>query len=238
MPMWGEGFPHQQAIHRYQQGVGEFNSTLILPRKRIRFHRLKTATPTPNFSCQLQAYVCCRKGPESGLLSNTQANCMWRHTRWESKRFPLEGAPGRRSANKGTQEGYSATWFYGDGVSFGLSLANHADSGSFLVARASLSQGGFQWGGFWEVGRTYGPESPLPYWPSLDSFDWSYFASSAFLTWISCFEDNSRRWLSSCLARIAVSVSVSPDRLLRVLLTTWLQIGSSNDLFLGFQLIY
>lgn len=29
-------------------------------------------------------------------------------------------------------------------VSFGLSLANHADSGSFLVARASLSQGGFQ----------------------------------------------------------------------------------------------
>ena len=37
----------------------------------------------------------------------------------------------------------------------GLSLANHSDSGSFLVVRASLSQDGFQQGGFWEVGRTY-----------------------------------------------------------------------------------
>ena len=51
--------------------------------------------------------------------------------------------------------------FHGDGVSFRLSLANHlawpifGDSGSFLVARASLSQDGFQHEGFWEVGRTY-----------------------------------------------------------------------------------
>ena len=34
--------------------------------------------------------------------------------------------------------------FYGDRVSFGLSLANHSDSGSFLVASASLSQDGYQ----------------------------------------------------------------------------------------------
>ena len=32
-----------------------------------------------------------------------------------------------------------------------LSLANHFDSGSFLVVHALLSQDGFQWGGFWEV---------------------------------------------------------------------------------------
>ena len=37
----------------------------------------------------------------------------------------------------------------------GLSLANHSDSGSFLVARTLLSQDGFQSEGFWEVGRTY-----------------------------------------------------------------------------------
>ena len=45
----------------------------------------------------------------------------------------------------------------------GLSLANHSDSGSFLVARASLRQDGFQRGGFWEVGRTYGLASPLSF---------------------------------------------------------------------------
>ena len=41
------------------------------------------------------------------------------------------------------------------GLVSGLSLANHSDSGSFMVARASLSQDGFQREGFWEVGRTY-----------------------------------------------------------------------------------
>ena len=43
----------------------------------------------------------------------------------------------------------------------GLSLANHSDSESFLVAHASLSQDGFQRGKFWEVGRTYGLASPF-----------------------------------------------------------------------------
>ena len=37
-----------------------------------------------------------------------------------------------------------------------LSLAHHSDSGSFLVVRALLSQDGFQRGGFWKVGRTFG----------------------------------------------------------------------------------
>ena len=33
----------------------------------------------------------------------------------------------------------------------GLSLANHSDSGSFLVVHTLLSQDGFQQEGFWEV---------------------------------------------------------------------------------------
>ena len=35
-----------------------------------------------------------------------------------------------------------------------FSQTSRSDSGSFLVASASLSQEGFQWRGFWEVGRT------------------------------------------------------------------------------------
>ena len=41
------------------------------------------------------------------------------------------------------------------------SLANHSDSGFFLVVHALFSQDGFQREGFWEVGRTYGLVSPL-----------------------------------------------------------------------------
>ena len=53
--------------------------------------------------------------------------------------------------------------FNGHLVSFQLSLANHSDSRSFLVARGSLSQDGLQQEGFWEVGRTCGLESSLPF---------------------------------------------------------------------------
>ena len=43
------------------------------------------------------------------------------------------------------------------GLVSGLSLANHSDSGSFLVTQEALSsQDGFQQRGFWEVGRTCG----------------------------------------------------------------------------------
>ena len=41
--------------------------------------------------------------------------------------------------------------FYGDGISFGLSLANHSDSESFLVVHALFSQDGCQQGGYWDV---------------------------------------------------------------------------------------
>ena len=56
------------------------------------------------------------------------------------------------------------------GLVSGLSLANHSDSGSFLVARASLSQDGFQREGFWEVVRTYyGLASPPSFQPLPNS---------------------------------------------------------------------
>ena len=45
----------------------------------------------------------------------------------------------------------------------GLVLASHFDSGSFLEACPSFSQDGFQRGGFWEVGRTYGLKSSLSF---------------------------------------------------------------------------
>ena len=41
--------------------------------------------------------------------------------------------------------------FYGDGISFWVSLANHSKSESFLVAHALLSQDGCYREGFWEV---------------------------------------------------------------------------------------
>ena len=43
--------------------------------------------------------------------------------------------------------------FYGDGISFRLSLANHSDSESFLVVHALFSKDGCQIGEFWEVVR-------------------------------------------------------------------------------------
>ena len=42
------------------------------------------------------------------------------------------------------------------GLVSGLSLDNHSDSGSFLVAHTLLSQDGFQQEGFGEVKRKYG----------------------------------------------------------------------------------
>ena len=106
-------------------------------------------------------------GPKSGLLSNT-----WK---WidqgdmcadKARDFIGKGHPGGEQEGKGTQENCSATWlsvsgFMVMGLVFGWSLANHSGSGSFLVVRASLSQDGFQRGGFWEVGRTYGLASPF-----------------------------------------------------------------------------
>ena len=82
----------------------------------------------------------------------------------KAREFIRKGNWGGKQESKGTQEDCSAMWFAVSGVMVmglvsGLSLANHSDSASFLVACAPLSQGRFQLEGFWEVGRTYGRAS-------------------------------------------------------------------------------
>ena len=44
-------------------------------------------------------------------------------------------------------------WFYGDGISFWVFLANHSDSESSLVVHDLFNQDGCQREGFWEVIR-------------------------------------------------------------------------------------
>ena len=89
-------------------------------------------------------------GPESGLLSNTQKLIVRGDTRADKARDCIvKGRPGGEQQGKGTQENCSDTWltvlgFMVMGLVSGLSLANHCDSGSFLVACRSLSQDGFQ----------------------------------------------------------------------------------------------
>ena len=74
----------------------------------------------------------------------------------KAKDFIGKGSPGGKQQGKGTQEDCSdmclaVSGFMIMGLDYGLSLANHlacahiwSDSGSFLVAYASLSQDGFQ----------------------------------------------------------------------------------------------
>ena len=70
--------------------------------------------------------------------------------------FIGKGLLGGEQEGKGAQENCSAMWLAVSGFMVkrlvsGLSLANHSGSGSFLVARALLTQDGFQQEGFWEV---------------------------------------------------------------------------------------
>ena len=67
----------------------------------------------------------------------------------QSKRLYWEGCSGGEQEGRGTQEGCSSMWlvvshFMEVGLISGLSLANHSDSGSFLVAHALFSQDVFQ----------------------------------------------------------------------------------------------
>ena len=106
----------------------------------------------------------CRKGdpllgPKSGLLPNTRKWIVWGDTCVDKARdFIRKGPQGGEQKGKGTQENSSAIWlavsgFMVMGLVSGLSLANHSDSESFLVAHTSISQDGCQREGFWEVVR-------------------------------------------------------------------------------------
>ena len=78
-----------------------------------------------------------------------------------TKRLYWEGVPGQRAAGYGDPGELvclvaHSLGFYMMGLFSVLSLANHSDSGSFLVGYALLNQDGFQQEEFWDVGRTYG----------------------------------------------------------------------------------
>ena len=102
----------------------------------------------------------------------------------KARDFIGKGHPGGEQEGKGAQGNCSAMQlgFYGDMISFRVSLASHSDSGSFLEAHASLSQDGFQQGGFWEIGRTGG----ISFRPFPNSSSWWWLISSMFLLRTSC----------------------------------------------------
>ena len=65
----------------------------------------------------------------------------------KARDFIVKGHPGGEKEGKGAQENRSAAWlavsgFMLMGLVSGWSLANHSNSGSFLVAHVSLSQDG------------------------------------------------------------------------------------------------
>ena len=119
-----------------------------------------------------------RPGPKSGLLSNTRKWILRGGTHADKTRDLIgKGRPSRQHEGKRTQKDCSATWlavsgFMVVGLVSGLSLANHSDSGSFWVARASLSLEGFQRKGFWELGRTH--RLLPPFRPSREFFQVSF----------------------------------------------------------------
>ena len=99
-------------------------------------------------SCRLLQEEGPLPGPETGLLSNIRKRIVQGDTCAEKARdFIGKGHPGGEQEGKGTQENSSSTWlavsgFMVMGLVSGLSLANHSNSESFLVAHASLSQDG------------------------------------------------------------------------------------------------
>ena len=101
---------------------------------------------------------CCRKGdpfqgPRVGSCLTLRNELSKETHMLKARDFIGKERQGRELQGKGTQEDCSVTWFTASGFMVmwlisRLSLANHSDSGSFLVL---LSQDTFQWGGFWEV---------------------------------------------------------------------------------------
>ena len=107
-------------------------------------------------------------GPKRGSCLMLRNELSEEKHRLTARDFIGKGSLGGEQWDKGTQENCSATQLTVTGFKAmvlvpRLSLGNHSDSGSFLVVHASLSQDGFQQKGFWEVGRTYGLESPLSF---------------------------------------------------------------------------
>ena len=104
------------------------------------------------------------------------------------------------------------------GLVSGLCLANHSDSGSFLVAEGPLrcgpswcgprGQGEFQQE-CWEVHRKYGLASPLS--SSFPNSHWWWLGSSVFIIGISCCKITHASGYYQARPGWAVSVGVSPN---------------------------
>ena len=87
--------------------------------------------------------------PMGAPVSCSEMNCSRRHVLTKQEILLSKG-------HLGEEQEDSVAWlevsgFMMMGLVSRLSLANHSDSGSFLVVHVSLSQDGFQQGGFWEV---------------------------------------------------------------------------------------
>ena len=106
---------------------------------------------------------------EWALVSHFEMNCLRDTCADKARDFIGKGHPGREQEGGNPGEllchvTYSLG-FYGDGVSFWLV----SDLGPLLVARASLSQDGFQRGVFW---KSLGLVSPLSFWYLPSSSRW------------------------------------------------------------------
>ena len=127
----------------------------------------------PNWQQIIQHNICCRKGDPFQGLRVDSCLTVWNelfkeaHMLTKQETFLERGAQVRTggSGNPGELLGHVAPSLrsYVMGFVSELSLASHSDSGSFWVAHAWLSQDAFQWGGFWEVGRTDGLKFPFDF---------------------------------------------------------------------------
>ena len=89
------------------------------------------------------------RAPERALVWHSAMPCPRRRASWQSKRRYWEG--GTQVASRRVTELWKTSlpsWltvlcFMLMGLASGVSLSNHSNSGSFLVAHASLRQGGF-----------------------------------------------------------------------------------------------
>ena len=134
--------PLNKATFLFQPTLASQSAAKLQFGKILIVHMLQEGGPLPRL--------------RNGLLSNTQKWIVPGDPHADKVRdFFGEGPLAGEQEGEGNQEDCSATWLTVSGFMVmelvsRLSVANHSDPGSFLVVRASLSQDGFQQGGFWE----------------------------------------------------------------------------------------
>ena len=165
---------------------------------------------------------------KTGLLSNTWKWIVRGDTCADKARdFIGKGHPGGEQDGKGTQE-ISFTWlevsgFMVMGFVSGWSLANHSNSGSFLVAACIAQPRWMLARGILGSGRTRG----VSFQPFPNSSGWWWLISSVFLIRISCHKTTHANGYYGAWPGWAVSISVLPlttpprDFILKTLLGNW-----------------